>query len=159
MPMRKKTIDQISEGISLAGQKWLDLERLAQVEVTSESAAHPIESALIPDTGPGWRAARPGEQTIRVLFDEPVSLRRILLMFREGEHARTQEFVLRWFPESEESPRDIMRQQYNFSPPGTTQEIEDHRVELSRVTALELRIVPDISGGGACASLAQMRLA
>ena len=157
--MRKKTINQISAGISPAGQKWLDLERLAQVEVTSESAAHSIESALVPGTGPGWRAAQPGEQTIRVIFDEPVSLRRILLMFREEEQARTQEFVLRWFRESEDSSRDIMRQQYNFSPPGTTQEIEDHRVELNRVTALELRIVPDISGGGACASLAQMRLA
>jgi len=157
--MRKKTINQISAGISPAGQKWLDLERLAQVEVTSESAAHSIESALVPGTGPGWRAAQPGEQTIRVIFDEPVSLRRILLMFREEEQARTQEFVLRWFPESGDSSRDIMRQQYNFSPPGTTQEIEDHRVELNRVTALELRIVPDISGGSACASLAQMRLA
>ena len=87
--MRKKTINQISAGISPAGQKWLDLERLAQVEVTSESAAHSIESALVPGTGPGWRAAQPGEQTIRVIFDEPVSLRRILLMFREEEQART----------------------------------------------------------------------
>jgi hypothetical protein len=157
--MRKRTINQTSEGISLAGHKWLDLERLAQVEVTSESAAHPIESALIPDNGPGWRAAQPGEQTIRVIFEEPVSLRRILLMFHEEEHARTQEFVLRWLPEGEGISRDIMRQQYNFSPPGTTREIEDHRVELNGVTALELRIVPDISSGGACASLAQMRLA
>ena len=96
---------------------------------------------------------------IRIIFEEPLSLRRILLMFNEEEHARTQEFVLRWLPEGEGIARDIMRQQYNFSPPGTTREIEDHRVELNGVTALELRIVPDISGGGACASLAQMRLA
>jgi hypothetical protein len=51
-----------------------------------------------------------------------------------------------------------MRQQYNFSPPGATREIEDQRVELNNVTALELRIVPDISGGSARASLAQMRI-
>lgn len=158
MLMRKKTINPISEGLAPAGQKWLDLERLAQVEVTSESAAHPVESALMPSAGSGWRAAQPGEQTIRIIFDEPLNLRRILLMFHEEEQARTQEFVLRWFRKGEESSRDIMRQQYNFSPPGTTREIEDHRVELNGVTALELRIVPDISGGGACASLAQMRL-
>ncbi|HEV8342973.1 MAG TPA: hypothetical protein VGR30_11450 [Candidatus Binatia bacterium] len=156
--MRKKIINQTSERISAAGQKWLDLGALAQVEVTSESAAHPIEAALIPSAGSGWHAEQPGEQTIRIIFDKPLSLRRILLMFQEEEQARTQEFVLRWFREGEESSRDIMRQQYNFSPPGATREIEDQRVELNGVTALELRIVPDISGGSARASLAQMRI-
>jgi hypothetical protein len=157
--MRKKIINQTAERISATEQNWLDLERLAQVEVTSENPAHPIESALMPSTGPGWRAAQPGEQTIRIVFDRALSLRRILLMFQEEEQARTQEFVLRWFREGESSSRDIMRQQYNFSPPGTTREIEDQRVELNSVSALELKIVPDISGGGARASLAQMRLA
>jgi len=32
-------------------------------------------------------------------------------------------------------------------------------VDLNNVTILELSIVPDINGGGACASLAQLRLA
>jgi hypothetical protein len=51
------------------------------------------------------------------------------------------------------------RQQWNFSPQGTTGETEDHQVELSAVTVLELSIIPDIRGGNAFASLAQMRLA
>ncbi|HZN01233.1 MAG TPA: hypothetical protein VFB70_17660 [Pyrinomonadaceae bacterium] len=157
--MRKQTINLDSEAVSPSGAVWLDLERLAQVEITSESAEHPIESALIPDHGPGWRAAQPGKQTIRLTFDQPVSLGRILLRFDEEEQARTQEFVLRWLPKGQQSRREIVRQQFTFSPPATNQEIEDYRVKLDGVTALELEIVPDISGGGAYASLAEMRLA
>lgn len=157
--MRKQTIDSGSEAVSGSGDVWLDLERLAQVEISSESGEHPIESALIPDRGPGWRAAQPGKQTIRLLFDQPLTLGRILLRFDEKERGRTQEFVLRWLPEGQDSPREILRQQYTFSPPATNQEIEDYRIRLNGVTTVELEIVPDISGGGAYASLAQMRLA
>ena len=157
--MRKQTISSDSESVSRLDDAWLDLERLAKVEITSESAEHPIESALIPDSGLGWRAAQPGKQTIRLIFDHPLSLRRILLRFDEMERARTQEFVLRWLPEGDQSTREIVRQQYTFSPPATNQESEDYRVNLNGVTALELEIVPDISGGDASASLTQMRLA
>ena len=157
--MRKQTISSGPEAVSRSVDEWLDLERLAQVEITSESAEHPIESALINDRGPGWRAAQPGKQTIRLLFDQPINLGRILLRFDEKEQGRTQEFVLRWLPEGQQSPREIVRQQYTFSPPATNQEIEDYRVKLNGVTTIELEIVPDISGGGVYASLAQIRLA
>jgi hypothetical protein len=157
--MRKQTISSGSETVSRLGDAWLDLERLAEVEITSESAEHPIESALIPDRGRGWRAAQPGKQTIRLIFDHPVSLGRIFLRFDEEQQGRTQEFALRWLPEGQQSSHEIVRQQYTFSPPGTNQEIEDYTVELNRVSGLELEIVPDISGGGAYATLAQMRLA
>jgi len=134
------------------------VEHLAQVEVTSEAAAHPIESALIPGAGPGWRAEEPGQQTVRLLFDEPQRVRHIRLLFQEDERQRTQEFVLRWSSDGGQSYREIVRQQYNFSPPGSTSECEDYDVNLDRVTALELAIVPDISGAPVCASLAELRL-
>jgi hypothetical protein len=120
---------------------------------------YPIESALIPGTGPGWQAAQPGEQTIRLLFDEPLRVKRLHLVFHEDEHERTQEFVLRWSPDRGQSYREIVRQQYNFSPPGATREVEDYTMDLDGVTALELKIVPDISRGSARASLAELRLA
>ena len=157
--MFKRTINSGSEAVSRSGDMWLDLERLAQVEITSESAEHPIEAALVPDRGPGWRAAQPGKQTIRLIFDQPVSIGRIFLRFEEQEQARTQEFVLRWLAKGQQARREIVRQQYTLSPPATNQEIEDYSVKLNGVTLLELEIVPDISGGGAYASLAQMRLA
>ena len=83
--MRKRIINRSSKEPSSADQDWLDLERLAQVEITSEDAGHPVESALTADDGPGWLAGEPGEQTIRLLFDEPQALRQIQLVFEEAE--------------------------------------------------------------------------
>jgi len=40
-----------------------------------------------------------------------------------------------------------------------TREFEDYTVNLAGVTALELRIIPDINGGDARASVAQLRIA
>lgn len=88
----------------------------------------------------------PGPQTIRLVFDSPQTLRRILLVFEENETARTQEFVLRWSSDGGSSVREIVRQQWNFSPPGSVREIEEYQVELSGVTVLELIINPNISG-------------
>ena len=157
--MRKRIIDHGPRDIKAEEYDWLDLERLAQVEITSEEVDHPIESAFNPGAGPGWRAAQPREQTIRLLFDEPLRLKRIHLVFQEDEQERTQEFVLRWSPDGGQSYREIVRQQYNFSPPDAAREVEDYEMDLSGVTALELKIVPDISGGSARASLAQLRVA
>jgi len=157
--MRKRIINQDLQDVSPQNQQWLNVETLARVEVTSEDAAHPIESALIPGAGSGWQAARPGPQTIRLLFDEPQRIRRLHLVFQEDSHERTQQFVLRWSSDGGQSYREIVRQQYNFSPPGATSEREDFTVELAGLTALELSIVPDISGGSVCASLDQLRIA
>jgi hypothetical protein len=157
--MRKRVIGHGLRDVPVDKPGWIDIDRLAQIEITSEDSGHPIESALIPGTGLGWRAEQPGEQTIRLLFDEPQSLRRIHLIFHEGEQERTQEFVLRWSPDGGQSYREILRQQYNFSPPGATREVEDYEIDLDGVTALELKIVPNISGGSARASLAQLRIA
>jgi hypothetical protein len=92
--MRKRTTNQDPQHVSPVDQSWLDLQRLPQVELTSEDAAYPIEAALIPSAGPGWRAAQVGEQTIRLLFDEPLRVKHIHLLFQEDQQARTQEFVL-----------------------------------------------------------------
>ncbi|MGZ8191176.1 MAG: carbohydrate-binding protein [Methylococcaceae bacterium] len=157
--MRKRIIEQKQQDVSLAEQDWLDLQRIAQVEFTSEQPAYPIEAALIPGVGSGWRAAQAGEQTIRLLFDELQSVRRIQLLFHEHQQARTQEFVLRWSPDAGQSFLEIVRQQYNFSPPGMEREFEDYSVDLAGVTELELSIVPDITGGDARASVTQLRIA
>ena len=79
--------------------------------------------------------------------------------FVEPEAERTQEYALRWSPDHGKSFKEIVRQQWNFSPRGATNETEDHHVELPAVTVLELSIIPDISGGNAPASLAQLRFA
>ena len=157
--MRKRIITPVLKETASPDQEWLNVEGLAEVEITSEDAAHPIESALLPGGTSGWRAAGPGKQTIRLLFARPQRLRRIWLSFVETRTERTQEYVLRWSPDGGQSFREIVRQQWNFSPQGATRETEDHHVELPAVTVLELSIIPDTSGGNAFASLEQLRLA
>jgi hypothetical protein len=157
--MLKRIIGQDTQSASPSNQQWLNVDALAQVEVTSEDAAHPIESGLLPGTESGWRAAQPGPQTVRLIFDQPMRIKRLHLEFHEDKLERTQQFVLRWSSNGGESYREIVRQQFNFSPSATTNEREDYPVDLDGVTTLELNIVPDISGGPARASLAQLRLA
>ena len=149
--MRKRLITP--EDMQVDRHHRLDLSTTALVEVTSEEKDHPIESALILGESKGWRAADPGPQTIRLTFDRPQKLKHISLVFKENETSRTQEFVLRWSSEQTGSLREIVRQQWNFSPPHTTTEVEEYRVELSDVTVLELIITPEIGGGAARASL------
>ena len=157
--MRKRIITPVKQEIPLPGEDWLSLEGIVEVEITSEDAAHPIESALLPGLTSGWRAAGPGKQAIRLLFAHPQPLRRIWLDFVEPRTERTQEYVLRWSADGGDSFQEIVRQQWNFSPQGATRETEDHHVELPAVAVLELSITPDTSGGDARASLAQLRLA
>jgi len=157
--MRKRIITPVQQETASSDLEWLNMEELAEVEITSEDAAYPIESALLPGRASGWRAAEPGMQTIRLLFAHPQRLRRIWLNFVEPLTERTQEYVLRWSPDGGQSFREIVRQQWNFSPQGATSETEDHHVELPAVTVLELSIIPDTSGENAFASLAQLRLA
>jgi hypothetical protein len=136
---------------------WLDVAALAEVELTSEDAAYPIEAALTPGGQAGWRAGEPGSQSIRLLFHTPQRLRRIRLRFEEPDFERTQEFTLRWSPDGGRTFRDIVRQQYTFSPAGTTTEVEQFTVDLAQVTALELTIMPGLQGQ-AYASLAEWRI-
>jgi hypothetical protein len=79
-------------------------------------------------------------------------------VFEENEIARTQEVVLRWSPDGGNSVKEILRQQWNFSPPESTREVEEYQVELLGVTVLELVIKPNIGGGLARASLKSLRL-
>jgi hypothetical protein len=158
--MRKRIIDEQGvQEVSEAEHNWLNLESMAQVEITSEEEAHPIESALVAGSDSFWRAAKPGEQTLRLLFDEPQRVTLVRLLFQEDHQERTQEFVLRWSSDGGATYHDIARQQYNFSSPDSNRELEDYIVDLNDVTALELCIVPDISGGTAHASLAQWSVA
>ena len=156
--MRKILINQPTKSTPPSDLTYLELEHLAQVEISSECHEHPIESALVEGSESGWRAACSGEQTIRLIFDQPQTIKHIFLLFDEQEQSRTQEFVLLWRMDNEDFFREILRQQYHFSSPLTTQEIENYTVDLKHLKALELRIIPDISGGEACAKLTRLRL-
>jgi hypothetical protein len=141
------------------GPEWLDLGQVATVEVTSEDPNFPIESAFIADGGPGWRASQTGQQQIRLIFDQAIPLHRIQLHFVEPTRERLQEFTVRWSAADGGQPREIVRQQWNFSPAGSTSEIEDYEVNLDGVAALELVINPDLTHKDGLATLAAWRVA
>jgi hypothetical protein len=159
--MRKEIVGQKTAAAEAAGAEWLDLTSIARVQLTSEDPAFPIENAL--STNPtfnelGWRAGGPGAQTITVLFDAPQLIRRIVLHFVEHKMERSQEFLLR-YSSAKETNREIVRQQWTFSPNGSPQEVEDYAVELDSVTKLELVIDPDRGRRHSVATLNALRVA
>lgn len=138
---------------------WLDVTRVARVQASSAERNRPIETAFQSAGDAGWRASRAGEQVIRVAFRQPATLTRVRLVFTESSIERTQEFTLSWSSHRGETHREIVRQQFNFSPSGATREIEEYEVALPDVAWLELRIVPDIRGGDAHAAVEEFRIA
>jgi len=156
--MRKARINRngIEQG-SKSQEEWLDLKATSMVEVTSEDPNFPIDSALAAKD-PGWRAAEEGEQIVRIVFDKPTPLQRIRLEFSETDAERTQQFTLRWARKGEPL-REIVRQQWNFSPQGSTSEVEDYRVNLNGVSVLELALKPDLQANRGFASLVAWRIA
>jgi hypothetical protein len=158
--MRKRILgpSQVS-GRPQKGQGWLDLEQIATNEVTSEEPDFPIESVFNLEDRGGWRAYQQGLQQIRIIFDQPITVRRIQLHFLEPEVERTQEFSVRWSSAEGGPPKEIIRQQWNFSPAGSTREVEDYEVSLDGVAVLELAITPDLTRREAPATQAKWRVA
>ena len=135
--MRKNLVSAIHNIDAASKHDWLELERVARVEVSSEAEGYPVEGALLNDGQRGWRANEPGIQTIRLLFDHPQTIRVVRVVFKEEESARTQEFVLRWLPEGTSDWKDVIRQQWNFSPPQTAIECEEYKIDLPSAGGLE----------------------
>ena len=156
--MRKTLLSPTDSSSAGQGYERLDLAQAARVEVSSEAEGYPVEGALLKDVQGGWRASEPGIQTIRLLFDHPQTIRVVRLVFKENEFTRTQEFVLRWLPRGTSAWKDVVRQQWNFSPPITEIECEEYNVDLPSAAGLELSVRPDISGGETRASLESLQL-
>lgn len=159
--MRKSIVSPTPATATPIPDLWRDLERIARVEITSEDGAFPIEHALGKAETTGWRAAGTGPQIIRLHFDEPLTIHRIHLHFIEKSAERSQEFAI--FAGSGAELREVVRQQFTFSPGGSTEEVEDYTVSLDGVTVMELKIDPDRSHDPSqshnYASLQSLRLA
>ncbi len=141
--MRKSIVSPTPTASVARHELWRDLERIARVEITSEDELFPIEHALGKAVTTGWRAANPGPQVIRLHFDEPMTIHRIQLHFIDRASERSQEFALAAGAGAD--LREVVRQQFTFSPHGSTEELEDLKVDLNGITILELQIDPDRS--------------
>jgi hypothetical protein len=159
--LRKQIVPRrSSESVSLAGE--LSIPDVATVQVTSEEAEHPIENAFDHDRGPGgtrWIAAGPGEQMVILRFDRPQTIRTIGVEIEELSVNRTQELSLSISSDEGRTYRELVRQEFNFSPPGTSFERELWSVSAGAVTHLRLEIKADKGGRVGRATLTSLRLA
>ena len=155
--MRKTILGHENHPATSSSNERFGVEAIAGISVTSEADDAPIENVLYPDREMGWRAGEPGPQIVRITFSGPTNIRHVQLVFRESQIARTQDFTLGCTVAGGE-PRELIRQQWTFSPQGSTEEVEDCRVLLDDVAILELTINPDISNGDVHASLVRLRV-
>jgi hypothetical protein len=156
--VRKRIGSSVPTSAPQPVSNWMDLGQIATVEVTSEDPEFPIESVFGATGGVGWRAGQKGEQQLRLIFDQAVHVRRIQLHFEEPRLERLQEFTVRWSAADGGQVKEIVRQQWNFSPAGSTSETEDYEVDLDGVSTLELVIRPDLTHNQAIATLAWWRV-
>jgi hypothetical protein len=93
-----------------------------------------------------------------VAFDTARNLHKVTLEVEETNVSRTQEFALRISFDGGLTYREVLRQEYNFSPPGTTFEHEGWRVPAEGVTNLWFWIRPDKAGRPCRASITSLAL-
>lgn len=139
----------------------LDIPDIATVIVTSEEAVYPIELIFDGRRGLGasrWRAATPGQQSLILDFDKPQTLHQLALDIEESEISRTQVLWVSVSTDGGRSYRELIRQEYNFSPPGTTYERETWTIDTPHVTHLAIVVEPDKSGQTAYASVTSLTL-
>jgi hypothetical protein len=138
-----------------------EIAAIATVWVTSEAAEAPIEQAFDQSGGPGgsrWIAAGPGEQRLILAFDTPQTLRMISLEVEESEVSRTQVLHVSVSRDGGQTYQELRRQEYTFSPPGTTFEREEWTVAVDGTTHLQLVITPDKGGAPCRATLTSLAL-
>lgn len=151
--------DRSAMRVSWPGEK--DIAALATVSVTSEAADHPIDNAFDGRRGPGesrWMASEPGAQLLLLAFDTPQTIRAMRLEVEELDVSRTQEIHIAVSYDGAQTYQEVLRQEYNFSPPGTTFEREEWSVTAEGVTHLRLVIEPDKGGKPCRATLTSLAL-
>ena len=158
--LRKRPLEaEAATSARAAGE--IDIAVCATIAYSSVDPAHPVEHMLDRRNGPGatrWVSARPDTvEHIVIEFDRPQPVSRLLYEVEETLRERTQEVRLDVSEDGGQSYRQILVQEYNFSPGGATYQREEQRFNLRQVTHLRLTIVPNKSGSGT-ATLTALRL-
>jgi hypothetical protein len=139
----------------------VDIAGCATIAYSSETPAHPVEHLLDGRSGPGatrWISARPDViEQIVVEFDQPQTISRLVYEVEEPVRERTQEVRVEVSEDGGRMYRQILVQEYTFSPGGATYQREEQRFNLRRVSHLRLTIVPNKNGSGT-ATLTSLRL-
>ena len=139
----------------------IDIAACATIAYSSEDPAHPVEHLLDGRSGPGatrWISDRPDTvEHIVVEFDRPQAISRLVYEVEEAERERTQEVRVEVSEDAGRTYRQILVQEYTFSPRGATFQREEQRFNLCPVSHLRLTIVPNKNRYGT-ATLTALRL-
>jgi hypothetical protein len=148
--LRKRPLVAGAETIAHTGE--IDIVSCATIAYSSEHPAHPIEHMLDRRSGPGatrWISARPDTiEHIIVEFDQPQTISRLVYEVEEAMRERTQEIRVEVSEDGGGAYRQVLVQEYTFSPAGATYQCEEIRFNLHPVSHLRLTIVPNKSGSG-----------
>lgn len=139
----------------------MHIPELATVLVTSEAAEHPVDCLFDGHDGPGgtrWVAAEDGEQEMILAFDTPQTIQEVGLEAEEFQASRTQVLTLALSQNGGRTYREVLRQEFNFSPPGTTFERERWVVPATMVSHLRVTIRPDKGSQPGRASLTSLTI-
>lgn len=142
-------------------QHHISIPDTATVLVTSERPDHPIDYICDGQFGPGstrWIAEQPGDQTVVLAFDRARDIQTLSLEIEEKEVSRTQELTLSTSRDGGQTYREVLRQEFNFSPSGTTFEHEEWRLAAEGITNVRVWIRPDKGGKPYCASMTSLAL-
>jgi len=158
--LRKRPLEaEAATSARAAGE--IDIAGCATIAYSSEDPAHPVEHMLDGRNSPGatyWVSARPDVvEHIVIEFDRPQPIARLVYEVEETLQERTQEVRFEVSEDGAQSYRQILVQEYNFSPRGATYQREEQRFNLRQVTHLRLTLAPNKSGSGT-ASLTALRL-
>jgi hypothetical protein len=144
-----------------ATSEAIDVAQCATIEYSSENPEHPVDHLFDSRLGPGgtrWMGARlDTTERLQFEFDEPQSIKRLMFEAEERARARTQEVRIEVSTDNGGTYRQVLVQEYSFSPQGATFQREDLRFELDGVTHLRLTIIPNKNGSGV-ASLTSLRV-
>ena len=158
--LRKRPLEADAPASGRAANE-IDIAMCATVSYSYEDPAHPVEHLLDGQSGPGatrWRSARPDTiEHLVVEFDQPHTISRLVYEVEEAMCERTQEVRVEISEDGARTYRQILVQEYNFSPRGATYQREEQRFDLHGVTHLRLTIVPNKSGSGT-ATVTALRL-
>jgi hypothetical protein len=157
--MLRKQLLQPVESHRSVGE--ISIADTATVLVTSELPDHPIDHICDGQEGPGstrWIAEQSGDQTIVLAFDTARNIDMVSLEIEEKDLSRTQELTLATSRDGGQTYREVLRQEFNFSPSGTTFEHEEWRLAAEGITNLRVWIRPDKGGKPCRASMTSLVL-
>src|ERR1700680_2801979 len=137
--IRKRPLEADAAASGRAANE-IDIAGCATVSYSSEDPDHPREHLLDGQSGPGarrWMSARADTiEHIVLEFDRPQTISRLVYEVEEARRERTQEVRVEVSEDRARAYRQILVQEYNFSPRGATHQREEQRLDLDCVTHL-----------------------